>query len=160
MLRPAGRARDPPANFPHTFLTEHTGEALSARGFPRADSASPPPATQAGRFVPNIGQAALFIGRKAAQWAAFLRLTLPAYAGRKAACIRRQKRGRRARRWLARGICRRLLIRGRYAGQSTSGQNSLAIGIANIRSTCLSKCAPTRRGLCLTSMGCVAFGMV
>ena len=34
MLRPAGRARDPPANFPHTFLTEHTGEALSARGFP------------------------------------------------------------------------------------------------------------------------------
>ena len=54
--------------------------------------------------MPNIGQAALFIGRKAAQWAAFLRLTLPAYVGRKAACIRRQKRGRRARRWLARGI--------------------------------------------------------
>lgn len=93
--------------------------------------------------------------------AAFLRLTLagrmqaakrPAYAGKKGAAA--QGGGLRA------GFAAGLLIRGRYAGQSTSGQNSLAIGIANIRSTCLSKCAPTRRGLCLTSMGCVAFGMV
>lgn len=30
MLRPAGRARGPPANFPRTFLTEHTGGAGGA----------------------------------------------------------------------------------------------------------------------------------
>ena len=99
-----GTRAGPARNFLHTFLTEHTGEALSARGKPPRGQRFAPPATQAGRFVPNIGQAALFIGRKAAPWAAYLRLTWPAYAGRKAACIRRQKRGRRARRWLARGI--------------------------------------------------------